>query len=39
MLGPNGCGKTTLIKCLCDILKLKDGEILLNGGNTLFKNN
>jgi len=31
VLGPNGCGKTTLIKCLCGILRPKEGEILLNG--------
>jgi len=30
ILGPNGCGKTTLIKCLCGMLKLGGGEILLN---------
>jgi len=31
ILGPNGCGKTTLVKCLCGMLDLKEGEILLNG--------
>ncbi|MEN4007400.1 MAG: ABC transporter ATP-binding protein [Methanobacteriaceae archaeon] len=33
ILGPNGSGKTTFIKCLNGLLKLKSGEILLNGQN------
>ncbi|MCW4017466.1 MAG: ABC transporter ATP-binding protein [Candidatus Bathyarchaeota archaeon] len=28
--GPNACGKTTLIKCLCDIFKMRSGSILFN---------
>ena len=28
--GPNGCGKTTLIKCLCGIQSLESGHILMN---------
>jgi len=31
ILGPNGCGKTTLLKCLCGILKPSKGSILLDG--------
>jgi len=31
LLGPNGCGKTTLLKCLGSMLQLKQGSILLNG--------
>ena len=31
ILGPNGCGKTTLLKCLLGMLNLKEGEIHING--------
>ncbi|MBS7611981.1 ABC transporter ATP-binding protein [Candidatus Bathyarchaeota archaeon] len=31
VLGPNGCGKTTLLKCLCGILKPSEGSIFLDG--------
>ena len=31
ILGPNGCGKTTLLKCLLGILDLKEGKIRMNG--------
>ncbi len=31
VLGPNGCGKTTLLKCLCGILKPSKGSIFLDG--------
>jgi iron complex transport system ATP-binding protein len=31
LLGPNGCGKTTLLRCLNTILTLQAGELLLNG--------
>jgi iron complex transport system ATP-binding protein len=34
-LGPNGCGKTTLLKCVSGIFKLKQGDILLNGKSIL----
>ena len=33
ILGPNGTGKTTLIKCLNNIHKADSGEILVNGEN------
>jgi iron complex transport system ATP-binding protein len=29
IIGPNGCGKTTLIKLLCNLLKAESGTILL----------
>jgi iron complex transport system ATP-binding protein len=29
IVGPNGCGKTTLLDCILGILKLKQGEILM----------
>ncbi|MCD4823881.1 MAG: ABC transporter ATP-binding protein [Phycisphaerae bacterium] len=31
LLGPNGCGKTTLLRCLMGRLKPQGGEILLDG--------
>ena len=33
VLGPNGVGKTTLLKCMMGLLKWKEGESLLNGVN------
>jgi iron complex transport system ATP-binding protein len=33
ILGPNGCGKTTLLKCLNSLFQLHDGSILINGRN------
>lgn len=33
VIGPNGCGKTTLVKCINLINKYQDGSILLNGRN------
>ncbi len=35
LLGPNGVGKTTLIKCIVGILKPQKGEILLDNINLL----
>ena len=31
LVGRNGCGKTTLIKCITGILSIDEGEILLDG--------
>ncbi len=31
IIGPNGCGKSTLMKCAVGLMKPSDGEILLNG--------
>lgn len=31
LLGPNGCGKTTLLRCLGGMLKLRGGRLLLDG--------
>lgn len=33
ILGPNGTGKTTLIKCLNGLYEIDSGEILINGEN------
>ncbi len=33
LLGPNGCGKTTLLDCVLGFLKPRQGEIVLNGNN------
>lgn len=33
ILGANGCGKTTLIKCITGINKLKEGDILIKNKN------
>jgi len=35
LLGPNGCGKTTMLDCILGTLKLKQGDILLDGKSTL----
>jgi Cu-processing system ATP-binding protein len=37
LIGPNGCGKTTLIKCLLGMVVPNSGDILFN--NTSIKNN
>ena len=31
IVGPNGVGKSTLIKCMCKILNISKGEVLING--------
>ncbi len=33
LLGPNGCGKTTLLKCINRILKPEDGTVFIDGRN------
>lgn len=33
VLGPNGTGKTTLIKCINGLHKVNEGEVCLNGAN------
>ena len=38
IIGPNGCGKTTLIKSLCGIQKLEFGNILINNLDIYSKN-
>ena len=35
ILGPNGCGKTTLLKALCGILPAQSGQVLLYGVDIL----
>ena len=34
LIGPNGCGKTTLLRTAARLLPVKQGEILLGGKNT-----
>ena len=31
ILGPNGTGKTTLLKCINNIIKYRSGDIYFNG--------
>ena len=35
LLGPNGCGKTTLLDCILGTLQLKKGRILINSKETV----
>jgi iron complex transport system ATP-binding protein len=34
ILGPNGCGKTTLLKCINSLVKIHSGSILINDQDT-----
>lgn len=36
IVGPNGCGKSTMIDCLLGLLKLKSGEIQVGGKNIVL---
>ena len=36
LLGPNGTGKSTLLKCLCGLLQCGKGRILLNGNSIRY---
>lgn len=31
LIGPNGCGKSTLMKCICKILEPSSGEVFIDG--------
>ncbi len=33
ILGPNGCGKTTLLKCIANLLTVSKGEIIVDNQN------
>ncbi len=35
IIGPNGCGKTTLLQCLNGVSRVTDGQILLDGKDYL----
>ena len=35
LLGPNGCGKTTLLKAICGVLPASGGRVLLGGEDVL----
>lgn len=34
-VGPNGCGKTTLMKCILGLVTPQSGEVLVNGQNVV----
>lgn len=33
IIGPNGCGKTTLLRAITRVIKIKEGEVLFDGTN------
>ena len=35
ILGPNGTGKTTLLKCLCNLHRPQEGSVMINGEDVL----
>ena len=37
ILGPNGCGKSTMLKTMARVLPLKDGKIILKKCSESFK--
>lgn len=36
LLGPNGSGKTMLLRALCGLIRIDSGEILVEGKNVIF---
>ncbi len=38
LVGPSGCGKTTLLSIIAGILKISQGEVVLEGGENKNKN-
>lgn len=36
LVGLNGCGKTTLLKTICSLLKMKSGNVFVNDGNNII---
>jgi len=38
ILGPNGVGKTTLLKCMCGILKPSEGNVFIGGNDITTMN-
>ena len=38
LLGKNGSGKTTFLKCISNIMNIDSGDIDYNGSNFLFLN-
>ena len=37
LIGPNGCGKSTMMKCICKIHEPTSGEIFIDGESTKGK--